>query len=207
MCLPAAESTRTTTNADASGVGAHETRAPRVMRAIHSYEGEPEGHLRVKKGAEVTLVDANCLESGWLLVRNGAGQTGFYPAHWLQNAPDSPKSDPAYANVNRKQAERMLRYPGTPFGTYIVRLRAESNSFAISVLALHEEAESRAPCVYHFILQRHPSLGHYNVAEIEMPTCRVRGTDSHSDTVNSTSTCTYSRHDAGMQRNGLNRVY
>ena len=147
------------------------------MRVQYTYIAEAEGHVGAQKGEQVVLVDASALERGWLLVRNAAGQTGYFPADWLLGAPDSPQSDASYgyARVSREQAERMLLYPGVALGTYIVRPRhAQYNSFAISVLAPAQEPNAPlSPRVYHFVMERHAALGYYFIANIVKPTFRV----------------------------------
>ena len=78
----------------------------RVMHVQYTYNAEAVGHVGAQEGEQVTQVDASILERGWLLVRTAAGQTGYFPAYWLLDTPDSPQSDASYGyvHVSREQA-------------------------------------------------------------------------------------------------------
>ena len=135
-------------------------------RVLFPYVGGPKGHVAAQEDDMVVVVpDAEKrAPAGWLLVRTAQGVEGLFPEKFLVPVGDTPEAHAAYRNVLRPEAERLLLYPNTPIGTYLVRPRDEQNSYALSCLHFYED--TYRPTVKHFLLSFDPHRREYKCAGI-----------------------------------------
>ena len=72
---------------------------------------------------------------------------------------DEVEKHAAFRNVGRSTAERLLLYPNTPNGTFIVRPREERNSYALSV----RFCKYNEPIVNHFMVSLNSKRREYEL--------------------------------------------
>ena len=125
-------------------------------RVLLTYVGGPKGQVAAQEDDMVVVVpDAEKrAPAGWLLVRTAPGVEGLFPEKFLVPVGDTPEAHTAYRNVLRAETERLLLYPNTHIGTYLVRPHDKQNSYALSCLHFYED--TYRPTVRHFLLSFDP---------------------------------------------------
>ena len=125
-------------------------------RVPFTYVGGPKGHVAAQENDMVVVVlDAEKrAPAGWLLVHTAQGVESLFREKFLVPVGNTPEPHAAYRNVLRADAERLLLYPNTPIGTYLVRPRDEQNSYALSCHHFYED--TYRPTVRHFLLSFDP---------------------------------------------------
>ena len=88
----------------------------------------------------------------------------------------TPEEHDAFRKVERPAAERMLLYPNTPNGTFLVRPREQSNSYALSVrfFKFNEMKNYKEPTVKHFMLNYNAVRREYELGGLTYRSFTVR---------------------------------
>ena len=90
------------------------------MSVLYSYPKGQMQHLSARQGELLTLLERSDKHCGWALMCAANGAKGFFPLDYVVKEEDEPESHAAFMQVDRREAERMLLYPGGALGSFLI---------------------------------------------------------------------------------------
>ena len=152
----------------------------RRMRVLYSYSAGQRQHLSARQGELVTLLERSDKYRGWALMRAADAANGFFQLNYVVEEVDEPESHTAFMQVDRREAERLLLYPGGALGAFLVRPHCDARTRTLSVLQRREKEGARQRpklnCVKHYIISCTTQANgkhEYSVANVTRPSFQV----------------------------------
>ena len=115
----------------------------RRMSVLYSYPKGQRQHLSARQGELLTLLERSDKHCGWALMCAANGAKGFFPLNNVVNKVDEPESHAAFMQVDRREAERLLLYPGGALGSFLMRSHKDPLTWTLSVLQRREKESAR----------------------------------------------------------------
>ena len=150
----------------------------RLMRVLHSFsDGRPK-HLQAREGDLVTMMKTSEKHRGWTLMRAEDGATGRLPLDYVVEHVDKPESHASFMDVDRREAERLLLFPGGEIGSFLVRPNNDAQTWVLSVMQRRDKENSRSHsklhCVKHYIIVYNSGDRVYKISNVTRSSFQVR---------------------------------
>jgi hypothetical protein len=116
---------------------------PIFLRALFSFDRQTTDDLSFKKGDRLFLI-RHPRGDWWYAKHMETQEVGYIPSNYVVIDDGKVQSQEAWFDISRRDADRLLLYPGNPRGTYLIRPSSDPRNYALSI---RDEDEARGIAV------------------------------------------------------------